>query len=228
MKKIFLFFIFVFAAVSINAQQDKAELLQDLENDHALNPVNEIQTDISEDQDVMMIAKLKSAARLFGDKYDLTSVIMVLPADTELEILDSDSTYLHVIIEDYKGYIYAKHAIISEAARPVSPEPEVVEEQAVVPEPEPEPVQETVQPVQEREVSRFTYLENKYGSNMAARLMAGKIWKGMEAEMILDSWGNPGKINRVISGNVIKEEWIFRNTWLYLENDILTEWGPIR
>jgi hypothetical protein len=46
--------------------------------------------------------------------------------------------------------------------------------------------------------------------------------------MILDSWGNPKKINRIISGNVIKEEWIFRNTWLYIENDILAEWGPIR
>ena len=225
MKKILFLFIFVFAAVSINAQEDKTELLQDLENDQAIKPVTEIQTDISEDQDVMMIAKLKSAARLFGDKYDLTSVIMVLPADTELEILDSDSTYLHVIIEDYEGYVYTKHAIISEAFRPVSPEPEIVEEQAVVP--EAESVQET-QPVQEQQVSRFTYLENKYGSNMAARLMAGKIWKGMEADMILDSWGNPRKINRVISGNVIKEEWIFRNTWLYLENDVLTEWGPIR
>ncbi len=226
MKKILSLFIYIFAAASINAQQDKTELLQELEKDQALNQVTEVRPDISVDQDVIMIAKLKSAARLFGDKYDLTSVIMVLPADTELEILDSDSTYLHVIIEDYEGYIYEKHAIISEASRPLLPEPEIAEEKAVVP--ESEPGQETVQPVQEREVSRFTYLENKYGSNMAAKLMSGKIWKGMKGEMITDSWGNPRKINRVISGNIIKEEWIFRNTWLYLENDILTEWGPIR
>jgi hypothetical protein len=63
---------------------------------------------------------------------------------------------------------------------------------------------------------------------MAAKLMAGKIWKGMSAEMIKDSWGSPRKINRVISGNLIKEEWIFKNTWLYIENDILADWGPIR
>ncbi len=226
MKKYYLSFLMIFLAFTVNAQEDKTGLLQDLENDQALNSVSEVQTDVSDDQDVIMTARLKSATRLFGDKYDLTSVIMVLPADTELEILDSDSTYLHVIIEDYEGYIYEKHAIISEASKPVLPEPEIAEEEAVVP--EEEPVQQTVQPVQEREVSRFTYLENKYGSNTAAKLMAGKIWKGMEAEMILDSWGNPRKINRVISGNVIKEEWIFRNTWLYIENDILTEWGPIR
>ena len=36
---------------------------------------------------------------------------------------------------------------------------------------------------------------------MASRLYSGKIWKGMNAEMVRDSWGRAGKINRVISGN---------------------------
>ena len=45
---------------------------------------------------------------------------------------------------------------------------------------------------------------------MAARIIAGKIWKGMNSEMVKDSWGNPEKINRIISGNVIKEEWIYQ------------------
>ena len=88
-------------------------------------------------------------------------------------------------------------------------------------------VQET-QPVQEQQQSRFSYLENKYGSNMAARLTSGKIWKGMNSEMVRDSWGPAEKINRVISGNIIKEEWIYTNTWLYFENNTLVEWGPIR
>jgi hypothetical protein len=81
---------------------------------------------------------------------------------------------------------------------------------------------------QQQRVSRFTYLENKYGSNMAAKLIAGKIWKGMTAEMVRDSWGKPLKINRVITGNTIKEEWIYKSTWLYLENDILYNWGPVK
>jgi len=225
MKKIFILLILIFAVISVNAQENKTELLQDLENDQAVNPVTEQQSDAAMDQDLMMIATLKSATRLFGDKYDLTSVIMVLPSGTELEILDSDSTYLHVVLEDYEGYINATHAIISEASNAVSPEPEIAEEEPVIQE---EIAVEQTRPVQQRQVSRFTYLENKYGSNMAAKLMSGKIWKGMQGEMIKDSWGNPGKINRVISGNVIKEEWIFRNTWLYLENDMLIEWGPIR
>jgi hypothetical protein len=57
--------------------------------------------------------------------------------------------------------------------------------------------------------------------------MQGKVWRGMLSEMVRDSWGEPQKINRVISGNTVKEEWIFRNTWLYIENNYLVEWGPI-
>lgn len=216
MEKILIPLILIFTAVTVNAQENKTELLRDLEAD----------------QDYITTATLTSATRLFGSKNDLTSVIMVLPSGTEMELLDSDSTYLHVILEDYEGYIYKHHAIINERLLSDIAEPEAPEPVTTEVEPEPEPIRQTqqiqeTQPAQEQQVSRFTYLENKYGSNMAARLMAGKIWKGMEAEMILDSWGNPRKINRVISGNVIKEEWIFRNTWLYLENDILTEWGPI-
>lgn len=212
MVKILIPLILIFTAVTVNAQENKTELLRELEDD----------------QDYITTATLTSATRLFGSKNDLTSVIMVLPLGTEMEILDSDSTYLHVILEDYEGYIYKHHAVINERLLSDIAEVEAAEVEAVEPEPEPARQVREKQPAQEQQVSRFTYLENKYGSNMAARLMAGKIWKGMEAEMILDSWGNPRKINRVISGNVIKEEWIFRSTWLYLENDILTEWGPIR
>ena len=63
---------------------------------------------------------------------------------------------------------------------------------------------------------------------MASRLIAGKIWKGMSGEMVRDSWGKPLKINRVISGNTVKEEWIYKTTWLYIEDDLLMTWGPVQ
>ena len=94
---------------------------------------------------------------------------------------------------------------------------------------QPEQVQQAEQPEQQQqEVSRFTYLENKYGTSMAARLNSGKIWRGMTAEMVRDSWGKPIRINRVIQNDVVKEEWIYANTWLYIENNNLIEWGAIR
>jgi hypothetical protein len=50
----------------------------------------------------------------------------------------------------------------------------------------------------------------------------------MSSGMVRDSWGAAAKVNREVSGNTIKEEWIFRSTWLYFENDILLQWGPTK
>jgi hypothetical protein len=204
MKKLLFFVLLILASVSLEAQANKADLLQKLEK---YQPDN---------QNVTTTATLKSSSRLFGTKDDLTSVVLIIPADSVVTVLDADSTYLHVIYQENEGYIFKRHAVIDKnqfnAPMTNQPQQSIQEEQSA----------------REQQDNRFSYLENKYGTNMAARLMSGKIWKGMNAEMVNDSWGTAEKINRVISGNIIKEEWIFKNTWLYFENNTLVEWGPIR
>jgi hypothetical protein len=204
MRKYIVVSLFLLSIGIIHAQDNRTTILQNLEGN------------TTSDQDLRLTATTTSATRLFGEKDDLTSVIMIIPSDTVVDVIGSDSTYLHVIFEDNEGYIFRRHAILNES-EPVSAP--VVQKQ------------ETVQEQQEetpQQVSRFTYLENKYGTNMAARLISGKIWKGMSSEMVRDSWGKPQTINRTISGNTIEEEWFYKNTWLYIENDILTDWGPIK
>jgi hypothetical protein len=201
MKKIILLSIII-AALSLQVQVLKADQIQ--------NPKkNTTQTDT-------LTATLTSSTRLFGSKDDLTSVIIIIPSGSIVSVLDSDSTYLHVLFEKDNGYIFKRHAVINK--------PEVNNSQSII-------YEEAVtspQHAQVQKVSRFTYLENKYGSSMAARLIAGKIWKGMNAEMVTDSWGTGEKVNRAISGNLVKEEWIYKNTWLYFENNILLDWGPVK
>lgn len=203
MKKIILFCLII-AALSLQVQVIKA--------DHLQNPLKNQLTS----QNDTLTASLTSATRLFGSKDDLTSVIIVIPSGSTVSVLDSDSTYLHVIFEEDEGYIFKRHAIINKPEKNISPT--IIYEEAVP----------NSQPVQAQKVSRFAYLESKYGSNMAARLIAGKIWKGMNAEMVTDSWGTGEKVNREISGNLVKEEWIYNNTWLYFENNILLDWGPVK
>lgn len=168
------------------------------------------------DQNTIITATLKSSSRLFKEKEDLTSVILVIPSGSTVTVLGSDSTYLKVTYEENTGYIYKRHAVIDKSP--------VVSTQAPATQPK---VQET-QPLQSQVMNRFTYLENKYGTSMAARLYAGKIWKGMNAEMVKDSWGSAIKINRVVDGTLIKEEWIYKTTWLYFENNTLVDWGPVK
>ena len=167
-------------------------------------------------QDIIATATLKSASRLFASKDDLTSVILIIPADSVVSVLDSDSTYFHVFFDETEGYIFKRDAVLNKIP---------VNRQQVT---QTEPAIQETEPVIEHQESRYSYLENKYGSTMAARLLSGKIWKGMDSEMVKDSWGVAEKINRVISGNIIKEEWIYRNTWLYFENNTLLEWGPVK
>ncbi len=210
MKKLILPVIFFAIGLSLSAQSN-TETLQELEQAKASR------------NDGNTSATMKSAGRLFGTKDDLTTVILIIPSGSTVDVLDADSTYYHVIFEDNEGYIFRRQAVINEA--PVYSQQNTAQntQQSIR---QSQQLQE--EQAGQQQISRFSYLENKYGSNMAARLMAGKIWKGMNAEMVRDSWGTAQKINRVISGNIIKEEWIFRNTWLYFENNTLVEWGPIR
>jgi hypothetical protein len=204
MKKIlFLTFLSV-VAFQLQGQTGKADQLQALEQNQ------------NDNQNITATATLKVASRLFATKDDLTTVILIIPADSVVAVLDSDSTYLHVVFEENEGYILRRQAILNEV--PVNAQPVI----------QSRPASQQTEPVQEQQQSRFSYLENKYGSNMANRIFSGKIWKGMNSEMVKDSWGTADKINRIISGNITKEEWIFRNTWLYFENNTLLEWGPVK
>jgi hypothetical protein len=207
MKKILLFAALTMSLFPLCAQNNKTDMLQDLENKNTDN------------QNITATATLKSATRLFADENDLTTVIQVIPAGSNVSVLGSDSTYLHVIFEDNEGYILKRHATIDKT--------QTVTTQSLNSQQKNQDSQAD-QSNQAEEMSRFTYLENKYGTNMAARLNAGKIWKGMNSDMVKDSWGNALKISRVISGNIIQENWFYQNTWLYFENNVLVDWGPIK
>jgi len=156
MKKIlFLTFLSV-VAFQLKGQTGKADQLQALEQNQNGN------------QNITATATLKVASRLFATKDDLTSVILIIPADSVVAVLDSDSTYLHVVFEENEGYILRRQAILNEV--PVNAQPVI----------QSRPAAQQTEPVQEQQQSRFSYLENKYGSNKANRIFSGKIWKGNE------------------------------------------------
>jgi hypothetical protein len=211
MKRVALTLI-LFASISfLKAQNNNEEKLINLEKS-------------AQQQDIATTATLNQASRLFKSSDDLTSVILVIPKGSQVEVIDSDSTYFHVRYEENEGYILRRHASVDKSNAPVTQPRELRQDFPVVE----EKPQVQQQDQQNQEVSRFTYLENKYGTSMAARLNSGKIWKGMNAEMIRDSWGRPDKINREINGNTVKEEWIYKTTWLYLEDNTLKDWGPVK
>ncbi|HUV00156.1 MAG TPA: hypothetical protein VMW32_04245 [Bacteroidales bacterium] len=207
MKKLILFPALIISLCALEAQAGRTEVLRDLEKSQAANQ--------------QVTATLKASSRLFGDKNDLISVILIIPSGSAVSVLGSDDTFLHVVFDEIEGYILARHAVIDRtpvAASSPAQQAEPVQQQQ----------QQQQQQHQQQQNNRFSYLENKYGTGTAVRLYEGKIWKGMSAEMVKDSWGNPKKMNRLISGNNIREEWVYNNSWLFIQNDRLVEWGPVR
>jgi hypothetical protein len=161
------------------------------------------------------VATLKTSSRLFKDKDDLTSVILIIPKDSTVKILDFDDTYLTVDYQGNTGYIFSRDAKYAVAV--------VTEAPAI----KPENSNAFPQTPENKDATRYGYLKGKYGTQMADRLIARKIWKGMNADMVKDSWGPAQKIQREVDGITIKEEWLYKTTWLYFENSVLFEWGPI-
>jgi hypothetical protein len=202
MKKFIFSCLFLLIFISSQAQAGGTELLRSLEK--------------SSNQVQQVTATLKSSSRLFKEKEDITSVIVIIPSGSVVDVLGSDSTFLRVKFEDDEGYIYSRHAVINNTPAPVvKTEPNKQET----------PGKKELTNEQ-KQVKRFDYLEYKYGTDMAKKLMEGKIWKGMSAEMVHDSWGSPLKINRVI-GEIVREEWIYKSYWLYIEDNTLAQWGPV-
>jgi hypothetical protein len=211
MKKIFLPALLLCLCICVSAQDNKTEMLQNLEGNNVAP------------QDQGITAKLKNASRLFKDKDDLTSVIMVIPADSIVEVLDSDSSFLRVWYEDNEGYIYANQAIVNRPEKVTKPAP-IQEQQSQA-----NLEMKRIEPKQGRTPDRYTYLANKYSAPIADKLYGGKIWRGMSNEMVEDAWGNPKKINRIISGsNDTKEEWVYTHYWLSFSNGVLIGWGPMK
>jgi len=211
-KKVLPVILLLFASLSVCAQNDKAELLQNLEKKNNDQVQQQPQS-----------ATLKSASRLFGAKDDLTSVITILPAGTVVSVLGSDSTYFKVAADSDQGYILKKDAVLSDA--PVNT---VRQGDDNVNQGDNSQVQSQQESQSQAKTDRLTFLENKYGTAMAKLLAAGKVWKGMTSDMVKDSWGPPMNINKTFQGNGAREEWEYRSTVLYIENNVLANWGPAK
>lgn len=210
MKALLFSLITLIYSTNAAAQADRTNKLENLEQGQ-----NQLASDSGEQ--AVQTATIKSAARFFAAKNDLTTVISIIPSGSRVTVLDSDSTYYRVRFEDNEGYVLKRQAVMDD--KPVITEkPAGQEDQPAV----------EARPVEQNRISRFSYLEKKYGTDVAARINSRKIWKGMNGEMVRDSWGNPNKINRVINNNTVKEEWTYKSTILYFQNNRLVEWGPVK
>ncbi len=151
----------------------------------------------------------KGGVRFYKEMDDLTSVIRIIPANTEVLVISKQGDYLQVKDGETIGYVEAAKITVNQVTPPV--QQQVVQQEVVQQQPD----------------NRMTYLETKYGKSIAARIYAGKIWKGMTTEMVKDAWGEPDRVNNVVVKSVQMQEMVYRSTWLLMEKGVLKEWGPV-
>jgi len=167
-------------------------------------------------------ATIKGSPRLFGDKDDLTSVIMIIPEGSTVEVVRPDSVYTLVRYDGTEGYVKSDK---------LGAPPEVVN---IEPAPVAQPVAaaESQQQAGAQEYTasadRYEILVTKYGPDIGNRLYQHKVWKGVSTDMALDSWGKPIQINRMYVDQSVDEEWIYSKKYLYFRDGILIEWGPVK
>ena len=108
MKKLIIFLMLAGAFYPLLSQVSNADILQGTEK-------GTVDSDVT--------ATLTASSRLFGNPDDLTSVILIIPKGSRVEVLDSDSTYLYVYFEENEGYILRRHATIDKKSAPVQQQP---------------------------------------------------------------------------------------------------------
>jgi hypothetical protein len=182
-------------------------------------------------------ATTKGAVRLFGDKDDLTTVITLIPAGSNVEIIKPDIEYTLVRFDNSEGFVKSDKLVTVQATIPVQATTNVPSNQTTYsaqPQPQPQPqsqyqvqAQPQFQP-QSQPQNRYEMLTMKYGNDIGKRLFQHKVWKGINADMARDSWGKPKQINRMYVDQSVDEEWIYSQKWLYFRDNILIEWGPVK
>ena len=157
-------------------------------------------------------ATTKSVTRLYGDKGNTSTVITYIKADTTLDVLVVEEDYLKVIYGEAEGWIPTDKAVL----RNTEGEILQVGEQA----------QQAIR--QQQPVDRKEMLINRYGAKVGDAIYAHKIWKGMNNDMVFDSWGKPLRVDRLIKGGDVQERWIYTGSYVIFDDDILVDWGPVR
>lgn len=63
------------------------------------------------------------------------------------------------------------------------------------------------------------YMREKYGEETFLKLKKRHYWIGMNKEMLRFSLGKPDRINSTQRRNGRREQWVYGNTYIYVEND---------
>lgn len=201
-NKLYILFSFILSLSVLTSQAENRDQSTGLQN----NLKYELK--ILQDTIEGYFVKTKSSTRLFNDMDNSSSVILMIPADTIVEVFEMINDYYSASYTGNKGYIFTSKV------EPLNFQTDSGSGSEDI-------GQDT------KTIDRLTYLVEKYGQEEGELIHARKIWKGMTKKMVLDSWGRPRKIDRHIGSTHVKEEWYYRTKVLFIMDGQLDGWDSI-
>lgn len=182
------------------------------------------------------LAKINSDKTPLKESMDGFNMILRLNKNDEVEILGANDNYLFVRKDDFYGFV--SPMFISKDDSEVNDfinglieddriqrEVEKLERIASQEKNAKEQLAKAKQQNAIREQKRLQEIKSKFSPETAQRIIDKQIWIGMTREMATASKGFPKQINRTVMSNLVKEQWVYENSfYLYFDNDILTAW----
>jgi hypothetical protein len=152
---------------------------------------------------------------IYRDSND-REMVTYIPSEGKVKVIEQSTKYYRIKYKNYTGWAL-KSKLIKDADFQAA---KLAQKKAMV------KANTDRQKAQNNAINkRRADLTKKYGSQeIAEKIMAKKIWLGMTSAMALESWGKPSDINRSVGSWGVHEQWVYRDTYLYFEDGVLTSW----
>jgi hypothetical protein len=221
MKKLIIVIVLIIVATNLKAQDIKL-LNYRIDSLNTVLLENEKQNDLLRKEiDSIMELRNKVLFKSEGGEtyvcfmntslYETASIDKVLAkikSGNKISVIeDLDGSYYKAIFNNITGYVFKTS---------FEPETEIIERQRLK--------EEEERKKQEAKIEKRKNLIAKYGKTKGQKIIDGRIWIGMTKEMLIDSWGEPDDINRTVGSFGVHEQCIYGNSYVYLEDGILTTW----
>jgi hypothetical protein len=83
---------------------------------------------------------------------------------------------------------------------------------------------------QERQNRRELYVKEhpEVSQRIKDAVLKGSIILGMSSDAARAAWGEPKRVNRTVNARGVSEQWVYGDTYVYFDDNILTSWQDSR
>jgi hypothetical protein len=174
---------------------------------------------LSQSKDSSIVAFALLNAKLKKNPNVMSEIILEIPIKREVIVLDYDQNFFGVCVDSICGYMNELWLVPTKQTDDLKKlkiqQKSELKKLAMS--------QDIANEEENKKLQDAKHLK-KYGSTIFNKLKQHYYWIGMNKEMAIISLGEPNSINRTVGGWGVREQWVYKNLYLYFENEKLTSY----